>query len=226
MSVSAELKLQRKWVLGSALTILAGISLLAFFLLRSTAAPPPAVQGSLLLEPRPLPDFNLVTHHQEALTRKDLQGRWHLLTYGFTHCPDICPTTMMELAAFQRALEGQTEYRDLDVWFYSIDPGRDTLAHLADYVPWFHPEFRGLLAVDEAEARRFEQGLGIVAFVEPSQDPSQYQVAHGLQIYLMNDQGQLEAALHPTRERNGLQHYEVDRLLQDYLAIRHWRDQT
>lgn len=226
MSVGAELELQRKWVLGSALVILVGISLLAFFLLRSTGVPPPAVQGSILLEPRQLPDFNLVTHHQNALTREDLQGRWHLVTYGFTHCPDICPTTMMELAAFQRALEAQPYYQDLDVWFYSIDPGRDTAAHLADYVPWFHPNFQGLLASNEREAQRFEQGLGIVAFVEPSEDASQYQVAHGLQIYLMNDQGELEAALHPTRARNGQQHYEVDRLLQDYLAIRQWRDQS
>lgn len=173
-----------------------------------------------------MPDFKLVTHEQQTLTREDFQGRWHLLTYGFTHCPDICPTTMMELAAFQRALEAQSEYRDLDVWFYSIDPGRDTASHLSDYVPWFHPDFKGLLAANDAEARRFEQGLGIIAFVEPSEDASQYQVAHGLQLYLMNDRGQLEAALHPTRERSGLQHYEVDRLLEDYLAIRHWRDQS
>ncbi|MHA7879743.1 MAG: SCO family protein [Saccharospirillum sp.] len=224
MSTPAFVLQQRRWVLGLAAALLAATSLVAVLVLTSDEKPPPEIQGSLLLEPRSLPRMNLVTHREQSLTDESLEGRWHLITYGFTHCPDICPTTLMELAAFARALEAEPNYGDLDVWFYTVDPGRDSADHLADYVPWFHPSFTGLLPANVQAARRFEQSLGIVAFVEPSDDPLEYQVAHGLQVFLLNDRGQLEAALHPTRQRNGSQHFDVDRLLADYLAIRAWRD--
>lgn len=187
---------------------------------------PPEIQGALLQESRPIPDFQLADHKGASFSGKDLQGQWHLVSYGYTHCPDICPTTLYEVSEFRQLLDAQPAYTDLQVLFYTVDPKRDTLSRLADYVPWFHETFKGLRAPSQAEATAFETGLGIVANVEPSENDEEYQVAHGLMLYLLNEKGELQAALKPTREMDGSLYYEPQKLLKDYLAIRQWRHES
>lgn len=199
------------------------LALVAFSWPREAA--PPEVQGAILPQPKPLPEFELVAHDGRGFGPAELNGRWHLVSYGFTHCPDICPTTLHQVAQFYRQLKAQKEYTDLQVLFYSVDPGRDTAARLADYVSWFHEDFVGLRSAEAVEARTFATSLGINASVQPADKPENYQVAHGLMLYLLNPQGELRAALKPTRDMDGSTYYEPDRLLADYLAIRRWRDE-
>lgn len=211
------------WLLGLiALLALAGSALI---ILWPQGPAPPAIQGALLPTPKPLPDFRLTDHHGQPFTQHDLKGRWHLISYGFTHCPDICPTTLFELADFRRQLEKHGQYTDLQILFYTIDPERDTFTQLADYVPWFHDTFIGLRAGDPTQADLFQTSLGLTARVTPSNDPAEYQVAHGMRLYLLDSQGQYRASLEPTRDRDGTQYYEPERLLADYLALRNWADQ-
>jgi protein SCO1 len=106
-------------------------------------------------------DFTLTTHEGKVFTQKDLIGREHLLFFGFTHCPDICPTTLTELTALK------VKQRIL---FVTIDPERDTQAQLKLYLSSFDPNIIGLTGTKEqidrmvkiyhAYAKRIDDGKG------------------------------------------------------------------
>ncbi len=187
---------------------------------------PPQIQGVLLPQPRALPDFRLVDHHNRVFGNNELKGRWHLVSYGFTTCPDICPTTLSQLANASRTLKAQG-YADLRVLFYTVDPGRDSVAQLAAYVPYFDPGFVGLKAEEGSDLHRpFEQGLGIVAQLLPLAGPdidpgdNEYQVVHGVKLFLINPDGELQAIFDPDTSFSGAHSFNPDTVARDYLAVR------
>ena len=88
------------------------------------------INGLYLLEtPRDIGAFTLTDHHGEAFDPARFEGRWSLVFFGFTYCPDICPTTMAFLNDFMSSLEG-TEAEDTQVVMVSVDPARDTVEQL------------------------------------------------------------------------------------------------
>jgi len=195
----------------------------------------PDIQGVLLQQPQSMPDFSLTDHRQQPFTREDLQGQWHLITYGFTHCPDICPMALSVVSRLAKQVEAEsTQYNDLGLLFYSVDPKRDTPDHLSDYVPFFHPEMIGLTLDGRAGERHepFEKGLGIVYEI-PQYDrfgkpwpEDEYPVNHGVKIYLLNPAGRLQAVFEPEYNEQGMLTLSTDRLLADYLAVRRYLDRT
>ena len=103
------------------------------------------LNGAFMFDtPRAIPDFSLVDHRGEPFTAEDLEGQWTLMFFGFTYCPDICPTTMAFLSRFTAELEGLPEHEDTRVVMVSVDPARDTTERLAEYVPYFNPAFVGV----------------------------------------------------------------------------------
>ena len=105
---------------------------------------PPLIQGVVLATPQPVEKFSLLDHSGKPFTNARLKGRWHIVSYGYTDGPDICPTTLSDLSKLERQLASDGEYTDLDVLFYTIDPQRDTVERLAQYVPYFSDDFVGL----------------------------------------------------------------------------------
>lgn len=186
------------------------------FYLWTHYAPPPAIQGAYLQPARGLPSFTLTDHNHETFSRQRLRGQWHLVSYGYTHCPDICPMTLATLSRWVRTLESRNIYPDLKVLFYSVDSERDTPEVLAEYVPYFHPDFLGLTHQEGRSYRNFEQGLGIVA----ENTGSGEWVNHGVMLLLVNPKAQLQAVFKPERNEHGLLHFEEKTLLEDYRAIR------
>ncbi len=203
------------------------ILLAAFLLYSNRSAAPPLIQGVLLPEAREIQSFSVLSHYNEPFTNADLLGRWHLVSYGFTTCPDICPTTLSRLADVSRALEEQG-HSDLNVLFYSVDHRRDTVAQLASYVPYFHPDYIGLTHVDNPDNGHlpFEQSLGIIAQLTPNlspeaaADPNDYQVSHGVTLFLINPEGKLQAIFEPGEAGPNMPDFNPAQVLQDYLAIR------
>ncbi len=207
--------------------LIAGIAFSIWTLQRQSA--PPEIQGVLLSDARALPAFQLTDHHTEPFSNAELQGSWHLLTYGFTHCPDICPSMLAAMSSMVRELEASdSPWTDVDLLFYSVDPARDTPEHLADYVTFFHNDLTGLTVngdtVDSAE--RFERGLGIVYEI-PTEDrfgtpygEDDYPVNHGVKIFLLNPDGRLQAVFDPGFTEDGMVHYSIRQLIQDYEAVR------
>ncbi|MFT5710387.1 MAG: protein SCO1/2 [Halioglobus sp.] len=184
---------------------------------------PPTIQGVVLPVAREIPPFVLVDHRNRIFTNEDLIGQWHLVSYGYTTCPDVCPTTLAQLADVERRLNEQGD--SLPVLFYSIDHNRDTVAQLARYVPFFHPDFIGLTHFNSSKTQHlpFEQGLGITSQLTPVIEESgsaSYTVAHGVTLFLINPQGQLQAILKPGRDMQRNQVFDAETIYEDFLQLR------
>lgn len=129
--------------------------------------------------------FSLTTHHGSILSSDDLKGRPYALFFGFTHCPEICPTALFELGQILQALG--TEADGLVPLFVTVDPERDTGPDLASYVSAFDPHIialRGTAEQTAAIVRAFKATLRKV----PLKD-GDYTMDHTALIYLMDRQG-------------------------------------
>ncbi len=195
----------------------------AAILVLTRPSPPPQIQGVLLGESRALPEFSLLDHHGESFHRDDLLGHWHLVAYGFTSCPDVCPTTLSQLDRFLKLLGPDTEAPR--ILFYSVDHRRDTADQLASYVPYFNPAFIGLTHVDDPQNPHlpFEQGLGIRARLEPRDGDDGYDVLHGVNLLLLNPQAELVAIFKPRLTAPGVQSFDPQQLVYDYRAVHDYR---
>ena len=211
--------------------LLANVAIIAIAatLVFSRPPSPPLIQGVLLPEARAIESFSLLTQHNQQFSNQELLGRWHLVSYGFTTCPDICPTTLSQLATLSQKLDEQLGM-DLDILFYTVDHRRDTVAQMASYVSFFDPKFVGLTHLDDPENRHlpFEKSLGIMSMLLPTSDPeggisgNDYEVNHGVTLFLINPEGKLQAIFEPKQVAPDVYHFDPDTLLADYLAIRRY----
>jgi len=135
---------------------------------------------------RALPEFQLVEHNGSKLTRESLQGKWSLMFFGYTHCPDICPISLQTLADMVRAIDDPHVADALKVYFVSVDPARDQPQVLADYVTYFNPDFIGATAPLE-QLTPLTRSLGIAhALRNQTEGSEQYDVDHSAAIVLIN----------------------------------------
>jgi protein SCO1/2 len=145
------------------------------------------INGAYMFEtPRNIGEFDLVDHRGESFGPASLEGKWTLVFFGFTACPDICPTTMSFLNEFVQQLEG-TEAEDTAVVMISVDPARDTVEQLAAYVPYFNPDFRGVTG-EFLEIHRVATALNTPFRKVPGQGEN-YQVDHSSNVVLINPRG-------------------------------------
>ncbi len=137
-------------------------------------------------EPRIIADFALLDQAGQPFSLSRWQQRWDLVFFGFTHCPDICPSTM----ALMSQLLTQAELGDqLGVTFISVDPQRDRPSHLAEYVEFFNPEFDAATG-PEAQLIALTHQLGVLFDIEPHQaGATAYNVDHSAAVLLINPQG-------------------------------------
>jgi protein SCO1 len=154
-------------------------------------------------EARPLPEFELETAAGEPLTRADLEGKWSLLFFGFTNCPDICPDTLAVLDAVMGDLDTMGRERKPQVVFVSVDPERDAGEALSEYVAWFNPDFIGATGSPGA-LESFTRQLGVVYYLgEPGAD-GYYSVDHSASVMIVDPQGRLYGRFAPPFERQAI----------------------
>lgn len=151
----------------------------------------PQSQGYVLDEPRPLPDFELVDEQGARFTREDFKGQWSLLYFGFTYCPDICPSSLAVMAQVKQALAGEGGVEDR-YYLVSVDPGRDTPERLSEYVTYFDPEFRGLTG-EFAQLDVITQAAGAVYKIPDAPESDDYLVAHSSTLTLIDPEGRIHA---------------------------------
>ena len=145
------------------------------------------INGLYLLDtPRSMGEFELVDHHGVPFNRARLVGKWSLVFFGFTYCPDVCPTTMTFLNEFVASLEG-TEAQDTQVIMVTVDPARDTVQQLAGYVPFFNPDFIGVTG-EFLDIHRVATALN-TPFRKVMGEGDNYQVDHSSNIVLINPRG-------------------------------------
>lgn len=140
----------------------------------------------LMDPPRDFGEFALRDHRGESFTPATLKDQWTLVFFGFTHCPDICPTTMAFLDQFVGQLEG-TEAKDTQVVMISVDPARDTVEQLANYVPYFNEDFTGVTG-EFLDLFRFATSLN-TPFRKVAGQGEDYQVDHSANVVLINPRG-------------------------------------
>jgi protein SCO1 len=172
---------------------LAGIGIGRFVLAPAPGAEPRVVleSGTWLSPPRPMPDFQLLDQDGAAAGPEALRGRWNLVFFGFTHCPEACPATLAMLGAVRRELEaGVATPQVPSVLLVSVDPERDTPAVLKAYLAGFGPGFAGLTGDPDA-VRSFATALGVPYRKIPMD--GDYMMDHSTAIMLVNPRGELAA---------------------------------
>lgn len=151
-----------------------------------------SAQPPILSPPPPgeLPVFSL-RHQGGVFGNEELQGHWTLMAFGYTQCPDICPTTLSLLKSLheQWVRDG---IESPQVVLVSVDPGRDPPAMLARYVAAFDPAFLGITG-DEVQLQQLARGLGAAYHRHDGQDPRHYSVDHSTDLYLIDPTGRLRS---------------------------------
>ena len=133
-------------------------------------------------------DFKLVDHNGTPRTLADYRGKAVVLFFGYTQCPDFCPTTLAELAEAMKRLGPDAER--VQVLFVTVDPERDTPALLKNYVPAFDPRFMGLYGDADATARTAKE-FKVIYQKRPGQTPGTYTMDHSAGTFIFDPNGKL-----------------------------------
>jgi protein SCO1 len=139
--------------------------------------------------------FNLTDHNGQAFSDKDLRGKSFLVFFGFTHCPDVCPTTLFEISEILRNLGPQADRTA--ALFISVDPERDTPKAMQEYLASFDPHIRGLTgdaATLDAVARAYKAYYKKVPL-----EGGDYTMDHTALVYLMDKDGQFVSSFNMRR---------------------------
>ncbi|MGB5132284.1 MAG: SCO family protein, partial [Steroidobacteraceae bacterium] len=164
----------------------------AWVVLHATGAPPALEQATLLDVARPLPDFELADQAGRAFGRDRLRGHWTLMFFGFTNCPDVCPTTLATLADVRRKLADLPATEMPDVVLVSVDPARDTPELLGRYVAHFDPRFLGITGPPPS-LEVLTRDLGVAFSIGPPSADGNYSVDHSAAIFLIDPAGAFAA---------------------------------
>jgi protein SCO1/2 len=152
---------------------------------------------ALLEQAKPLPSFSLIDSNGKHFNNARLTGKWSFLFFGYTHCPDVCPTTLATLNKAMQTIASQGNTADAQVVFVSVDPQRDTPGKLRDYVSYFNPKFVGATG-GQRTLDRLTRALGIIYTRIP--DPSGgngYLMDHSASILLIDPESQVAALFSP-----------------------------
>jgi len=145
------------------------------------------INGAILFDkPRIFSDFELQDHRGQPFNKSSLQGIWTIVFFGFSHCPDVCPTTLAVLNDTYSKLKDSEKER-LQVVMISVDPERDTVEKLADYVPYFNAEFTGVTG-DDSVIGQLTSELHFAYYQVPL-GGGDYTVDHSTQLVLINPKG-------------------------------------
>ena len=146
-----------------------------------------------LSAPRSLASFRLESD-QGAVTHQSLRGRWSIVLFGFMHCPDICPTGLTQMAGLAARLAELGDGAEIAFVFVSVDPQRDSVTGVGQFVRHFDASFRGVTGSEE-QLLRFASRLGIQFAVSP--EPDRYTVAHSLTFSIIDPQGRFVGRFRP-----------------------------
>ena len=132
--------------------------------------------------------FALTDQNGQRRTLEEFRGKLVFVFFGFTHCPDVCPTTLAEMAGIMKALGPESER--LQVVFITLDPERDTPELLASFVPAFHPSFLGLTG-DQVTIDKVAKDFKVFAQKVPGKDGKSYTIDHTAGSYVFDAQGRI-----------------------------------
>jgi protein SCO1 len=168
-----------------------GFLLGILLVIQACSSQPTPSFDSLIVQPKPkdVVEFSLRNHHDEPFTNHDL-SHWALLFFGYSHCPDVCPTELALIAQTVRSLKKDGKPAP-KVYFVTLDPARDTATFLRDYLQYFHPDFIGVTG-DTPQLEKLYRQFQVMHerdYPDPK-NRAQYLINHSAAIYLINPDGQ------------------------------------
>lgn len=173
-------------------SVLGFVTLIILAVLAFTWLRPPELHGTVLQAPDLPSDFTLINQRGETVHLRDLQGKWTLLYFGYTFCPDVCPTTLADLKAMKAALGDKAD--KAQVVFVSLDPARDTPERLDAYMNAFDPSFIGLTGTPEAiDAAATE--FGVFYEKHAAEGASGYLIDHTATVNVVDPKGYLRMVI-------------------------------
>ena len=161
---------------------------------------------SLLLfsDPKPLTPFSLTDHQNRVFDLSRMKGKWSFIFFGFTHCPDICPTTLAILArARDNIAENTVGAEDIQFVFISVDPNRDTASKLRQYVDYFDTSFLGVTG-DNSQIGNLAGQLGAAYQVAITPGVEDYPVYHSAAVFLLDPQARYHAVFTPPHDAEAI----------------------
>lgn len=139
-------------------------------------------------------DFTLTKHTGETFRLSDIQGHVGVIFFGFTHCPDVCPNTLMDIQRLMVSLKDRA--KEVKVLFISVDPQRDTLEKLESYVRYFNENMIGLTGTSADINKVLEQYNATVSF-KGDLASNNYQVEHNANLFLIDKHGKIGSIILP-----------------------------
>jgi protein SCO1/2 len=181
-------------IIAACVFALAALGIAAYVTIELRDRPAESGDGSLLPATLGGP-FSLTDHTGSAVTEADYAGRYLLVFFGFTHCPDICPTTLNQVALTMRSLgERAAQVQPL---FVTVDPARDTPAAMAEYVALFDGGIVGLTGTEQQIADIARAYRVHYAKAEVEGAPDDYMMDHSVLLYLMGRDGNFRRLFRP-----------------------------
>ena len=149
------------------------------------------------VDPKPLTNVRLTDKNGKPIISDYFKGKWTLVFFGYTNCPDVCPSTLMELTLLKKSLDKVAENGPYQYLFVTVDPQRDTLPHIKQYVEYFNPQFDAA-AGDIAQIKLFESIFGAShRYAKKNDDDMHYAVAHSAEIYIVDPDAKYVAKFLP-----------------------------
>jgi protein SCO1/2 len=185
----ASRHLSKRLFLALALLLIAALGLAACDSGDTTSGPTATPRpGTVLEPPKPLGDFTLTAHTGAPFELSDLQGTVSVVYFGFTNCPDVCPTTLASYKQVKTLLDEDAE--QVQFVFIGVDPPRDTLTRLANYVTAFDPDFIGATG-DDASLRSVANDFGVFFQRVDYDSDVNYLVDHTASTFIVGPDGAL-----------------------------------
>ena len=169
-------------------TLLAVVAVIAALLVAACGQPEPQFRNIDITGADYGKNFRLNDHAGKPRQVADFRGKVVLMFFGYIQCPDVCPTTMGELALVMKQLGGDAAR--VQVLFVTVDPERDTKELLAQYVPAFDPSFLGLYG-DAAATQETAKAFRVFYQKQPGKTPGAYSIDHTAGSYVFDPQGRL-----------------------------------
>ena len=155
---------------------------------------PSLITGKILVRPMEIDNFELIDQNNEAFNKKSLEGGWTVLFFGYTNCPDVCPTTIYKLAEIKNGVKEDLPSANFNTVLVTLDPDRDSAERLDEYIGYFDETMLGVTGTYE-NIQSFTSSLSV--FYQRINKEEGYDFNHTASIFVFDKDGSLFATMSP-----------------------------
>jgi protein SCO1/2 len=179
---------------------------------QQTGALPKDLAATYLQHGKPITGFSLIDYNKQPFDASRFKGKWTFMFFGYTNCPDVCPTTLLVMKGVWAKFPEQVKAAPSpQMVFVSVDPDRDSPAKLKKYVTFYRPDFLGVTGkADQIDV--LTNQVGVMYGFDDDPDGKGYTVKHSAQIILVDPEGKMRAVFSPP--------YKVDAIVHTFVQIR------